>query len=1403
MYQLTKPQRLIYDMEKFAGGSIATICGSIMIEGKQNTETLINAVNELYRLNDALRIRIIEKEGTPFQAINGYTEQQTAVLHFAQRSEFYEYAENYAKESMDFYGSLCQIQIILLDDAYGILVKMHHIISDAWTLTLIGSQFHALVNGETPKTYSYLDYMKSEQQYLESTRYQKDKAYFAEQFKKCDETTYISDKQSHTYTSKRRTFLVGKENTARITSFAEKNNTSVYTLLMMALGIYISRIKMNQEKFYIGTAVLNRNGHREQNTMGMFVNTVPVLFEIENRASFMENLDKFSENRMQMLRHQKFNYGEVKRTLHREFDFSGNLYDVMFSFQNTRLSGITDEFESRWYHCGMDTESLAVHVDDRDGEGVLKIHYDYQTEKYDEAEIEKMHTHLFWLLSDAMKNPDKPIYALEMLTEEEKHKLIYVNNDTKAEYPKEKCVHQLIEEQVLAAPDKTAVIACDRTLTYYQLNEEANRIAHSLLEQGVQVGDIVPLILPRRSYLLTAILGVLKAGAAFLPVDPDYPQERIDFMVEDSGAGVWVTQNNVQEYSQHDNTDNPQVKMSSESLCYCIYTSGSTGRPKGTLLRHRNVTNFVTNYVNNVTEECRRKVSVSTVSFDVFAEDSIVMLASGKEILFANEEEAKLQFKLNQLVLKHGGDMLIITPTKLKSLIADKDQRDYLKKFKWIEVGGEVLEKEFARQLKELTKAKITNIYGPTETTVFSTSQLISDENDITIGRPIVNTQIYIVDKFMRIVPEGVVGELCIAGDGVGAGYRNRPELMEEKFPDNPFGEGKLYKTGDLAYWREDGNIVYVGRNDFQVKVRGLRIELGEIENAIRTVEGVVEAVVIVRKDEHNRQYICAFYTEQFPVDTADIRKAVLKELPNYMLPHVFTVLDKMPETASGKISRRALPDVDLSQISNKTAYVKPETGLQKELAAIMESVLDYEPIGLYDNFFDLGGDSLKAIEFVSRAHSQGIYFNLQEVFDSQTIGGLCEKIESHEKREVTFDDEDFSQVHCVLQRNKDADAEVYEKCDVGNLLLTGATGYLGIHILARYLEQEEGTAYCLVRGADEDESLARFKELLAFYFGEKYQNLLEDRICVLCGDLNKEMFGLSETRYKELVFDTKTVINAAASVKHYGSYEYFKESNVYSVEKLLEFCNQSGARLIHISTLSVSGNGFSQSGDFSGRENWFAETNLYIGQNLDNVYARSKFESEKLVLDAAVQGMDVCIMRMGNLTNRMDGKFQKNYESNAFLKRIRAFFAMGMYPDSLKCFPVEFTPVDEAARAVMMLTGHFHKNHTVFHICNSQTVCMEKLMGYVTKLGLCVQAADEETFARKMRDAEQSGAESVLEAFINDMDEKDHLKFDNNIRIDSTFTEKVLGRLGFQWQEPDEAYIRRYVEYFREMGVF
>lgn len=1399
-------------MDKFSGGAISVICGSMLVCGEKDISEIKRAVNEIYRLNDALRIRISENSGEVSQSICEYTEQDIPVLCFEDKAELDRYAESYAKLAVDLYGNLCEINIVVLPGQYGLLVKMHHIVGDAWTLALMGTQFNALMNGEDVQAYSYTEYVESEKTYVEGKRYAKDREFFLDQFKKCDEVTYLNEKQTRSLSANRKTFVINAEHTKALNAYAEANNTSAFMLFTAALSTYMNRTKMNAEKFYIGTAVINRSGAKEKNTMGMFINTVPMLIELDNIKSFAENLSAIEETAFSVFRHQKYNYGDVLASIRKEYNFTEKLYDVMISYQNATIEG--ENIETTWYHCGEQSESLQIHIDDRDNEGIFRIHYDYLTEKFTEREIDRLHEHICNLLFDAIRDSNKKLYELSILSADERQKLIYDFNDTAMDYPKDKCVHQLFEEQVAIVPNKIAVIYKDARLTYAQLKSVVDDYASKLCYMGIKQNDVVAIHLGRSHRLIAFQLAVLKIGAIFLPVDKRYPTDRIEYMCKDCDVKFIVSDEiekcginaNVIKLKDFESivTNVTADTTNNSDVCYMIYTSGSTGTPKGCMLTGKGLLNFCR---NNNTLETLNKINdcvfscVNSVSFDYFIAESLLPLTNGFTTVILDDNESTIQEQFLDAVSKNAINVVMTTPTRLKIYFDDKCDCVSLKNLECICTSGEPLPAELLETMyKKSTNAQIYNPIGPSECSVWDIGGRLERESgiDIHIGKPIANTQIYIVDKYMRPTPIGITGELCITGDGVGAGYLNRLELTAEKFIDNPFGEGKLYKTGDLAYWREDGNIAYVGRNDFQVKIRGLRIELGEIENAICGIDGISQAVVVVRKNNEGRQLICAFYTGA-EVDAKDIRAHIGKKLPKYMLPHIFTHLCIIPLTSSGKVNRKALPEVDLENITNDIEYVVPETQIQKALCKLIELVLGTSPVGITDDFFDLGGDSLKAIELVSKAHNEGIYFNLQNVFDYPTVSQLCECIESGNKPTVSYADVDFTAINMLLQKNKLECITSPQTQEVGNILLAGATGYLGTHILADYLDNDNGIAYCLVRGKDKEDSTKRLYDLLNFYFGDKYAD--NERIEVVCADLQKDKFGLFDTEYSALTDKVDTVINCAASVKHYGTYPYFYEVNVDTVKRLVSFCKSAKVKLIHISTLSISGNGFDTK---YCDEKTFSETNFYIGQPLDNVYARSKFEAERVVLEAMTEGLQATIMRMGNLTNRCsDGMFQMNYESNAFLKRITALSELGAYPHSISDFAVEFTPIDEAAGAVMSILRNFDGKKTVFHINNPKAIKLSKMFDIFKLFGIDITGIDDLAFSNKLKELSiQKEKAHIYEAFINDFNEASQINYDSNIRIENDFTVSYLKSLGFEWADIDIEYLRKYVEYFERIGV-
>ena len=1374
-----------------------------------NIDRLQNAVNKLIARHESLRTHFENKDGKIIQIIDETADCRVERLKSDDIADFI--------RPFDLSKSP-----LLRIGAYGniVMTDMHHIITDGSSMPVFFKELNELYMGREleNKAVQYKQFAVQKQDHSESEKYWL--SVYGDELPELEINTdyHRGQKQSFNGSAVYDKIDIGLHN--RILSFCKKNNITPYVFYMGGFNVLLSKFSGNED-IVVGMPINGRDA-KYLDTIGMFVNTIALRNKPEGSKAAADFLREVKENSVNAIKYQDYPYGELVKKLNVQTQNRSPLFDVMLAYQSEQMTDVVfGDKKAELLPIPITTSKYDFTFNIMPRKNDVVIMAEYCTELYKETTVKRFILGFKQVLEQLLAD-NKLIENISVISPEEQQKLLYTFNDTAVEYPKDKCVHQLFEEQVERTPDKTAIIFKDTVLSYFELNELVQKYADILVSLGINKGNVVAVHLERSHRLIVLQLAVLKIGAIFLPVDKRYPIDRIEYMCKDCNVSILVSDDSddrhikanvitIDEFEQAVQ-NKKAATVNNSGICYIIYTSGSTGTPKGCSLTGQGLTNFCRN--NNTLETLKNRENnvfacVNSVSFDYFIAESLLPLTNGYTTVIFDDNESTIQDEFLKIVSENAVNVVMTTPTRLKIYFSDKSDCDVLKQLTCVCTSGEPLMPELLMQIYEKSpNAQVYNPIGPSECSVWNIGGRLNKDDgiDIHIGKPIANTQIYIVDKYMQITPIGVIGELCIAGDGVGAGYLNRPELTAEKFIDNPFGKGKLYKTGDLAYWREDGNIAYVGRNDFQVKIRGLRIELGEIENAINSVDGISQSVVVVRKDEAGRQLICAFYTgEEKPAKV--IRDTIGKRLPKYMLPHIFTHIVEMPLTSSGKVNRKALPEIDLNCIYRDTEHVAPKTQLEKELCGLMKIVLGLDSVGITDNFFDFGGDSLKAIEFVSKAHNEGIYFSLQNVFDYPTVKSLCNFIQGEEVQNVSFADVDFSRINKILEKNNTEFLKAPQKCNVGNILLAGATGFLGIHILADYLDKDSGTAYCLVRGKDNNDSINRLKELLQFYFGNKYAET--DRIEVICADLQKDKFGLQDSEYFALAQKVDFVINCAASVKHYGSYKYFYEVNVESVKRLIDFCKYANAKLIHTSTLSVSGNSFGDEFDgyFSGEEKHFYESSLYIGQPLDNVYARSKFEAEKAVLDAMANGLKANIMRMGNLTNRLsDGQFQKNHESNAFLRRIGGIIELGKVPDYLVKDDLysEFTPIDEAASAVMTIARHFSAKQTVFHINSTKVVYLGKLLQMFNELGFELKIVDGPEFTKALRrTVDKYETEHIFETFINDIDENDQLCYESNIYIENDFTVQYLKILGFEWSDIDITYIQKYVQYFKRIGYF
>ena len=1423
---LTTPQKNIWNLQKYYGDTaIGNQCGAIFYKEKRDIKLLKEAIRIFIENQSGMRLRFVDKE-EPLQYVSGEIEEiQTKI--FTSMDEFEKYAQKFAKEPIGLNDkAMYRFVVFQVKDRSGVLVALSHLISDAWTFGIMANQVDAAYRnlaGEKDCELTdgdYAEYIKADNDYLHSDRYAKDKAFWEGKYAGRPEKGVIrlASGKSDNIEAKRISKRLSDNVENKIDKYCKEYSVTPAVLFETALVLYLSHINPDNNFITIGIPVLNRNNVKEKRIAGMFVSTMPLTVEIKKNMTVSELAQQISKEHMNIFRHQKYPYSDILTSLREKQNFSGNLYDVMISYQNARTDTTA---ETKWYSNGYSEVPFTIHIDNRDDNMSHTINVDYQTAIFkDEREVEYIIERLEYILCQITDGGDNDIKNIKILPHAEAHETVEKFNDTYVEYPREKCVHELFTEQAKRTPDKIALVFEDEKFTYKQLDEMTNSLAHYLREKGVKRNDIVPIIAKRSWHVIVAMIGVMKAGGAYMPVSPEFPSERIRYMFEIADVKIALTYGysdaledvNVEMIALNSidylkNTSMVQNKNESDDLCYIIFTSGSTGQPKGVAIRHINVLNYCCN--NRSNSVCNRivsggsesVVSVTNIVFDIFVTESLLPLVNGLTIYFADDDEVMSQSKLSNLIIKNSIDVIQTTPTKMKSYMLDQSRLDYLSELKTIILGGEALPEELYRNILKYSNADVFNIYGPAETTVWSTNAEITS-SDITIGSPIANTQIYILDKSGSPLPIGVPGELCIAGDGVGGGYLNRPELTAEKFVPNPFAteenhHGKImYHTGDLACWRADGEIEYLGRIDTQVKIRGLRIELGEIENVMSGFPGIRLTAVSDKRDENNRQYLVGYYTSEQEIDEKELRSHLSSKLPKYMVPNYFMRLDDMPMTASGKTDRKNLPVPDFT--TQEREYAAPETDTEQKLCELLKSLLHMNKVGIEDDFFEYGGDSLTAIEYVAKADDMGIEFSLQNVFDYPTVRELCNFLNGTLKSEkVQYEKSELDKYNEILGRNIADESAQFHKKSLGNILITGATGFLGAHVVDELMKEEQGKIYCLVRGKNDNAGLDRLKSVLEYYFGDKYESEIDRRIIPVCGDIEEPLpDGLPS--------DVQTVIHTAASVKHYGSYSYFQRVNAEGTGHVVEYAKRIGAKLIHISTLSVSGN--SMADDFtvyhSEKEKFFDETSFYIGQPLDNVYIHSKFEAERKVYDAMLEGLDAIVIRVGNLTNRAsDYKFQPNFRENAFLTRVKAVLEFGLFPDYLMSLYSEFSPIDKTAEGIVKI-AQYADNQSVFHLNSNKVIYFERFLDIVHELGISMKVVNKKEFNEALKSTvKQRNTEYIYEAFQNDMDEKGCLVYDSNIRIENDFTLWFLKKAGFEWNETDIDYIRGYIDYFSSIG--
>lgn len=1427
LYPLTNAQMSIWVADNlYPGTSQAVSSATVIIREKIDFALMNEAINLVREHNDALRIRLVNHNGMPQQYFAEFVKKYYDILDFSYENgeSDYEAWERKMTETpfaiID--SDLFDFAMAKLSEHKSICYfKFHHAITDAWGNVVVIEktlkEYWQLINNIKTDHYeepSFIEHINDELEYLASERLQKHKEFWSGVFDTVPEFISFTDhKGFKSLAGKRKSFVLSQPLSSKLQRFCESNNVSQFSVFYALLALYLAK-KSNKKDIAIETPILNRSGKREKNSAGMFMNNIPTRIYVDSSLDFPAFVRHSFGELKKFMRYQRYPHSYILKDFREKHQFSGTLVDVTLNYWNVKIDSVI-EYEGAWNYPGAQPNSLSVGVSDWDDTGIPVLYYDYLLEVFREEDIDQMHHNLCDLLADALDNPGKKLSELQMVSQDELHRLFVEFNQTELPY-EAKTVSELFEEQVIKTPNHTAVVFEDQSLTYRELNERANQLARYLHSRGVTHNSIVGLLVNRSLEMVIGILGILKAGAAYLPMDPGYPGERIAYMLDQSHTSLTLTDrddpgistdrncrffnislSNSSVYASDHASLDPRHKANIDDLAYVIYTSGSTGKPKGVMVHHRALCNFINGIASQINLEHKTIVSLTTVSFDIFFLETILPLALGMKVIIANEQEQTLPKYLFGLIAKHQVEVLQTTPSRMKLILNEQENDKGLNHLSHVLIGGEEFPASLLPRLKQATRAKIYNLYGPTETTVWATMKELTQYENITIGKPIANTQIYILNGDLSPVAIGSVGEIFIAGDGVSLGYLHNSQLTEERFLPNPYRPGQtMYRTGDLGRWLEDGDIECLGRNDNQVKIRGFRIEPEEIEACLLEHPGVKEAVVALKEDNTGKKHLCAYLTGDSMTSNESLRSHLLKTLPNYMVPAWFTWLKTIPLTPNGKIDRRALPDPSSMNYEQLTqTFVAPRNDRERILARLWAEALQKEKVGIDDSLFAMGGDSLTILEIMSGALSYEWKLNAQDFYECPTIRELSSKISGRLLVDKDRAQKELEEKY-IAKRVRPKEIRI-EPADTGNVLLTGATGFLGIYLLMELLVQTDNDIYCLVRG---DEAEEKLNQSLSFYFPELPLHLT-NRIITVKGDISSIRFGLTENEYENLAQKVQTVIHSAALVKHYGDYSEFEKINVQGTLEVIHFCLLYNKKLNHISTISVSG-------DFVVNENKlkavFEEEDFYIGQDYEsNVYVRSKFAAENEIYKAETKGLRAAVFRVGILTGcYQDGKFQRNIEQNAFYRRIKSLVALRTIPESFFDQSIEFTPVDYCAKGIVNIIRANQTNGLVFHMFNHQKIKAIELVSFLKALNIPIQTLPNIEFnAHISRLSQTKEGKDMLIGLVSDLSIHKSLNYNNSITVDSAFTIQYLNQVGFAWPEIDVDYLSKILNYMRQVG--
>ena len=1409
IYPLTPFERGMYLEQKLDENSTVYNLNVAAVISGTTTDSLKKALLSVFRAHEAFHSYYGEENGLPVRIMTDNL-PEIEVEKAAGREAVIEIIDNYAIPFNLNIGIPVRPKIYEIADGSHILhMAIHHIAFDGGSSqTFVRELSDALCGKEiTASEIDLSDIYDIEDKSTKGMDFYRE--LFADGVPVNDMPLKGKRPKTHPLSDRQIDFVCEGEMINALNKTARKYEITEFELIFSAVSMVLGKYTASEDVVLGIPTNMRPNGG--ESIIGMFVNTAPVRVKPVRTAELREFITSSATAVRNVTYGASLPFEDVVGEFVKQRDESRNpIFDVSLNYMLyppvCEQEGISIELYVPLQKMSRDIGIVIRKIGEK-----LNFMLQYSSDLFDDAVVSGFAEQIKQTLNLLSESDVKTVRDVLTLPSAQMAVMEQFSKTEITETPIT-LLHKMFEKAAQDNSDKTALIAADNVYTYKELNEKANIVANNLIAKGIKTGDSIALLLPRKSYFFSCLFGVNKAGAAFIPCDPQYPADRINHIIEDSEASFIITTSDkigdypadkvidVEDIIKGNNIENPNIEMSDGELSYMIYTSGSTGKPKGVMLRHRGICNYLTNHpsntiISNIVKRINTYISVTTISFDMSFKEHTAALCNGKTLVFTAEDEMNDPRALAELMEKHGADCINATPSRLTQYMEYEPFREALAKCRLILCGGEAYPLSLRDSIKACAKdAVILNTYGPTEITVSSNAAVLNDADYISIGRPLTNYTEYIVDKFGDIAPFGVIGELYIGGVGVAKGYKNLPEKTAEAFI--TYNGEAMYRSGDYAKWDKDGNVMILGRLDNQVKLRGLRIELGEIEGLIAVQPGIKKVAVTIRKLS-GQDNLCAYFTAEKQIDIDELRNELKKHLTHYMVPTAYLQMNELPMTANGKTDIKHLPEpvpVSLGE------YVAPANPAEEFFCNSFKKALKLDKVGATDDFFEIGGTSLIVTSVVLEASEKGFDITYGDIFKCTTPRALAALFNNHEEQNsegfFDFDDYDYSSINAVLEKNNVEAFREGELRDIGNILITGATGYMGAHLLAQYLKEEKGTAYCMLRKGKFDSAKDRIQNMMYYYFDDRYESDINQRVVVFEGDVTD--YKSFEIYEKEPI---NTVFNCAANVKHFSNGTDIEDINVGGAVNCAKLCEKISARLVHFSTVSVAG---TATEDTKLLRQSLDEQSLYFGQGLDNKYISSKLMAERMILEAvAERGLDAKIIRVGTLAAReSDGEFQINFLTNNFMGRLRSYSMLGCFPYSMIENQVCMGPIDTSCEAFMKLARTPQKC-CVFNAVNNHTLPLGDIIRRMNENSMNIRFVDDEVFAKELAEAQKNPEKAAILSSMTAYMNMAHGKKVITLPCDAHYTTQILARMNFFWNASNERYVDDFINVLRGFRFF